>query len=160
MIFSSKQKIPFIVYDGEEVADSHFCIKHLNRARGVDLNSCLGDEGRATARAFQMMTENHLFWWVTGYCNASNLYLLLLMINRADSRFASSQWETSLPCNDVSHWLGINLESALIHAAVNLDQKSPWRWLSCLAWIASRWHNYYNVCLCWCFSNVKRSRKK
>ena len=32
---------------------------------------------------------------------------------RADIRFASSQWETALLCNDVSHWLGVNLESAL-----------------------------------------------
>ena len=30
----------------------------------------------------------------------------------ADSRFAPSQWETLL-CNDVSHWLGASLESAL-----------------------------------------------
>ena len=32
---------------------------------------------------------------------------------RADSRFAPSQWETVLLYNDVSHWLGTNLESAL-----------------------------------------------
>ena len=32
---------------------------------------------------------------------------------RADSRFAPCQWETSLHCNDVSHCLGANLESAL-----------------------------------------------
>ena len=32
---------------------------------------------------------------------------------RADSRFAPSQWETALLCNDVSHWLGANLKSAL-----------------------------------------------
>ena len=30
----------------------------------------------------------------------------------ADSRFAPSQWETVLLCNDVSHWLGASLESA------------------------------------------------
>ena len=35
-------------------------------------------------------------------------------ICRADSRFAPSQWETALLCNDVSHWLGASLESALI----------------------------------------------
>ena len=42
----------------------------------------------------------------------------------ADSRFAPSQWETILLCNDVSHWLGANQESTpherydeqLIHA--------------------------------------------
>ena len=32
----------------------------------------------------------------------------------ADLRFVPSQWETALLCNDVSHWLGANLESALI----------------------------------------------
>ena len=31
---------------------------------------------------------------------------------RADSRFAPSQWETALLCNDVSHWLGASIESA------------------------------------------------
>ena len=31
----------------------------------------------------------------------------------ADSRFAPSQWETALLRNDVSHWLGANIESAL-----------------------------------------------
>ena len=45
----------------------------------------------------------------------------LLVINRADlrpmrkvPRFAPNQWETVLHCNDVSHWLGAMLESALI----------------------------------------------
>ena len=31
----------------------------------------------------------------------------------AESRFAPSQWETSLQCNAVSHWLDANLESYL-----------------------------------------------
>ena len=43
----------------------------------------------------------------TGDCHASY---------RADSKFAPSQWETVLLCNDVSHWLGPILESALILA--------------------------------------------
>ena len=33
--------------------------------------------------------------------------------HRADARFAPSQWETTLLCNHVSHWLDANLESAL-----------------------------------------------
>ena len=36
------------------------------------------------------------------------------IIDRADFRFAPSQWETLLQSNAVSHWLGTNLESALI----------------------------------------------
>ena len=31
----------------------------------------------------------------------------------ADFRLAPNQWETTLLCNDVSHWLGASLESAL-----------------------------------------------
>ena len=43
--------------------------------------------------------------------------------NRAESRFAPSQWETALLCNDVSHWLCTNLEAALFQ-------------YECLAWKA------------------------
>ena len=39
----------------------------------------------------------------------------LMCKHRADSRFAPSQWETALLCNDVSHWQGANMESALKH---------------------------------------------
>ena len=50
-------------------------------------------------------------------CNLANLLVLWKRMDyylpRADSRFAPSQWETALLCNDVSHWLGANLESAL-----------------------------------------------
>ena len=37
-----------------------------------------------------------------------------ILLSRADSRFAPSQWVTALQSNAVSHWLGANLESALI----------------------------------------------
>ena len=43
------------------------------------------------------------------------LYLLFVYSIGADSKFAPSQWETVLLCNDVSHWLGANLESGLQH---------------------------------------------
>ena len=36
------------------------------------------------------------------------------LLNRADSRLASSQWEMSLQSNAISHWLGANLKSALV----------------------------------------------
>ena len=36
------------------------------------------------------------------------------MQRMADFRFAPNQWETALFCNDVSHWMGASLESALI----------------------------------------------
>ena len=37
---------------------------------------------------------------------------------RADSTFAPSQWDTALLCNDLSHWLGANLNSALAHYCI------------------------------------------
>ena len=37
------------------------------------------------------------------------------LVNRDDSRFAPSQWDMALLCNDVSHWLGASLESALCY---------------------------------------------
>ena len=41
-------------------------------------------------------------------------------VDRADSRFAPSLWEMASLCNDVSHWLGASLESALVDALVHL----------------------------------------
>ena len=46
---------------------------------------------------------------------------------RADFRLAPSQWETSLQCNAVSHWLSENLESELNCTNVNV---LAW----CLTW--------------------------
>ena len=55
---------------------------------------------------------------------------------RADSRFEPSQWEMPLHCNDVSHWLGTNLESALHwHAAgPHFNSLAPGRYY-CKSWI-------------------------
>ena len=48
---------------------------------------------------------------------------------RCDSRFAPSQWETALFCNDVSHWSGASLESTMLY----VSKRGP-RWcnLKCL----------------------------
>ena len=55
---------------------------------------------------------NHVVCLMKMYLNDFNT-LRLNDPYRADSRFAPSQWETALLCNDVSHWLGASLESAL-----------------------------------------------
>ena len=44
---------------------------------------------------------------------ATLLRIVRNVISRDDSSFPPSQWETLLLCNDVSHWLGPNLESVL-----------------------------------------------
>ena len=48
-------------------------------------------------------------WYDTGCWNPSSI----LTICRAECRSAPSQWEMALLCNEVSHWLGASLESAL-----------------------------------------------
>ena len=50
---------------------------------------------------------------------------------RADSRIVPHQWETALLCNDVSHWLGSKLESALTcreHLWNTIHNISPIHW--------------------------------
>ena len=60
--------------------------------------------------------------------NTCNRHLTTSLM--ADLRFASSQWEMALHCNDISHWLGTNLESVL----------------SILGW--------YLLCFVWVYSNI------
>ena len=52
----------------------------------------------------------------------------------ANSRFAPSQWETTLHCKEVSHWLGASLESALTilsaHGSAAFIRKLHTHWLS------------------------------
>ena len=49
---------------------------------------------------------------------------------RADSRFASSQWETALQSNAVSHWLDAILEAALGYGAGSWNP-SLWKTGTC-----------------------------
>ena len=67
------------------------------------------------------------------------------VIRRVDSRFAPSQWETALFCNDVSHWLGTNLESALIsHCPLAIFEDSwsiHWNQTVVDQIFAARWEN-------------------
>ena len=61
--------------------------------------------------------------------------------DRADSRLALSQWETSLQSNAISHWLGANLESALKKATI----------LQTITWRAFSWKKtseFYQNCPC------------
>ena len=60
--------------------------------------------------------------WITRVKKAFGLNIIsvnqpLVYSSRRDlhglTRFATSQWETALLCNGVSHWLGASLESAL-----------------------------------------------
>ena len=50
---------------------------------------------------------------------------------RAHSRFAPSQWETVLLCNDVSHWRGASLKSA-VECPISTFQEQWVAWLHML----------------------------
>ena len=62
-------------------------------------------------------------------------------VYRADSRFAPSQWETALLCNDISHWLGASLETALNTWIIHFPPSGVWAryYSSRLTWIC--WTN-------------------
>ena len=89
-----------------------------------------------------------------------DLYPALL---RADSRLVPSQWETSLQSNGISHWLGVNLESARTSYCDTLCNRSPhtttgtfkicffvvpkwsmhtvWSWLRWITWLLQCQHD-------------------
>ena len=56
-----------------------------------------------------MQFSNRFHWLVSRIISCETV---VRWLNRADSRFAPSQRETSLQSNAVSHWLGANLEFA------------------------------------------------
>ena len=61
------------------------------------------------------LTDSHILCNLS-MCSCFKLYRCCIrhILTRADSRLAPSQWETSLQSKTVSHWLGANLESALL----------------------------------------------
>jgi glutathione S-transferase len=59
-----KGKLPYIVDDGETIADSTFIRWHLEKKYGVDFDKGLDEEQRAVAWSFEKMLEDHAYWTV------------------------------------------------------------------------------------------------
>jgi hypothetical protein len=59
---SSKGKLTWIECDGEEIADSEFCIQYINKKFNVDLDKDFSDKEKAAALAIQRMVDEHLYW--------------------------------------------------------------------------------------------------
>ncbi|XP_060068093.1 failed axon connections homolog [Ylistrum balloti] len=55
-------KVPFLLYNGEEVCDSEFILEFLSKAKQFDLHKCLTSEQIAIGRAFQKMAEENTYW--------------------------------------------------------------------------------------------------
>lgn len=62
MVVSSKNKIPWIEYNGEKVADSQFAIEYLKKKFDVDLDKDLSPSQKGQSRAFRKMFEEEIFW--------------------------------------------------------------------------------------------------
>ncbi|MGE3529306.1 MAG: glutathione S-transferase family protein [Methyloceanibacter sp.] len=59
-----KGKLPYIVDDGETVADSTFIRWHLEKKYNIDFDRGLDPEQRAVAWAFEKLLEDNLYWAV------------------------------------------------------------------------------------------------
>ena len=74
----------------------------------------------------------------------------------ADSRFAPSQWETSLQKNTASHWLGANLESRFAPSQweTSLQSNAASHWLGANLGVhegvLTYWQPVYVACHCLC----------
>ena len=78
-------------------------------------------------KVWRSATHRFLSYWKVYLFTVIMLYGLY----RVDSRFASRQWEMSLQSNGVSHWLGANLESALLYGqyiSVKADKQCHQKW--------------------------------
>jgi hypothetical protein len=59
-------KLPYLVDDGETIADSTFIRAHIERRYGFDFDAGLSLAERAQAWAFERMIEHHLYWALIG----------------------------------------------------------------------------------------------
>lgn len=60
--FSKKGKIPWIEFNGQEIADSNFCIQFLKREFKVDIDSHLTNTEKAIAHSIRTMLEENTYW--------------------------------------------------------------------------------------------------
>uniref|UniRef100_K1PUB7 Failed axon connections-like protein n=1 Tax=Magallana gigas TaxID=29159 RepID=K1PUB7_MAGGI len=64
---SSKGKMTWIEYNGEEIADSELCIDYIKDKFQVDVNSDYTPEQLASGFMVQKMVEDHLYWTLILY---------------------------------------------------------------------------------------------
>ena len=59
---SPRGKLPFIVDNGNKVADTRLIVNYLKSTYGDPLDAHLSVEEQAIAKAFQRLLEEHLYW--------------------------------------------------------------------------------------------------
>src|SRR6478672_9768843 len=63
---SPKGQLPYIVDEGERIADSTFIRAHIEGKYGFDFDAGLSLAERAQAWAFERMIEHHVYWALVG----------------------------------------------------------------------------------------------
>ena len=102
-------------YPGPPLARAIGCSRWMPRGEKTFVLN--GPVGNWWIPQFSMRFQSSVSYQVAGW----QVVVLCIYIIRANSRFAPSQWEMALLCNDVSHWLGANLQSTLISHAIYLQ---------------------------------------
>ncbi|KAI0235409.1 Failed axon connections protein [Lamellibrachia satsuma] len=64
--FSKKGQIPFIVFNGEQTADSQLTIEYLSKYFSLDQTEGLSPQLQSASRAFRVLIENSFSW--TCFC--------------------------------------------------------------------------------------------
>ncbi|CAH3123258.1 unnamed protein product [Porites lobata] len=67
MKFSKKGKVPWIEFNGREIADSNFCIRFLMKEFRVDMDSHLNFTDRAIGHSVRRMLEENTYWTLVYY---------------------------------------------------------------------------------------------
>jgi len=81
-VFSSKGKMPWIEYNGKNLADSTFILEFLDEERKLDVDGDLSEVEKAQALGIKIMCEEHLYWAMV-YCRWIDSPLsTLLRVNR------------------------------------------------------------------------------
>ena len=60
--FSKKGKMPWIEFNGQEIADSNFCIQFLKKEFQVDIDSHLSATEKAIGHCIRTMLEENTYW--------------------------------------------------------------------------------------------------
>lgn len=73
-----KGKLPYIVDQGQTIADSTFIRWHIEKTRGIDFDAGLNETERATAWAVEKLLEDHLYWPMLYYrwCDDANFAIV------------------------------------------------------------------------------------
>ena len=62
LVFSKKGKMPWIEFNGREIADSNFCIQYLSKEFNVDTDCHLSLTERAIGHCVRTMLEENSYW--------------------------------------------------------------------------------------------------